>query len=123
MHAMSVLTALLETMREERMERQEDSESTPEVLQKLAGKGGEFAEALKKAPSAGACVLTFGEVRETLGSARLGLIHFLVAMLRSGCVYLQRNAPVAQPPDRWGLWLPLVQVGRGCWNVCVELTC
>eukprot|EP01043_Picozoa_sp_COSAG02_P021778 COSAG02_NODE_1115_length_14499_cov_46.098958_11_plen_109_part_00 len=94
MHAMSVLTALLEMMREEQMERQDDGDSTPEILQKLAGKGGEFAEALKKAPTAGACVLTFGEVRETLGSARLGLIHFLVAMLRSGCVCLQRRALV-----------------------------
>eukprot|EP01043_Picozoa_sp_COSAG02_P030984 COSAG02_NODE_2003_length_10135_cov_9.873754_7_plen_104_part_00 len=91
MHAMSVLTALLEMMREERMERQEDGDSTPEVLQKLAGKGGEFAEALQKPPSVGACVLTFGEMRETLGSARLGLIHFLAAMLRSGCVCQQRQ--------------------------------
>lgn len=48
MHAMSVLTALLEMMREEQMERQDDGDSTPEILQKLAGKGGEFAEALKK---------------------------------------------------------------------------
>ena len=44
---MSVLTALLEMMREEQMERQDDGDSTPEILQKLAGKGGEFAEALR----------------------------------------------------------------------------
>jgi hypothetical protein len=91
MHAMSVLTALLEMMREERTERQEDGDGTPEVLQKLAGKGGEFADALQKAPSVGGCILTFGEVRETLGSARLGLIHFLATMLRSGCVCQQHQ--------------------------------
>jgi hypothetical protein len=54
------------------------------VLLKLASKGGEFAEALKKVPSTGGCTLTFGEVPETLGSKRLGLIQFLLAMLRSG---------------------------------------
>jgi hypothetical protein len=59
-------------------------ERTPEVLLKLASKGGEFAEALKKVPSTGGCTLTFGEVPETLGSKRLGLIQFLLAMLRSG---------------------------------------
>lgn len=79
---MAVLTALLEMMQEESIGQEEDN--TPEVLQKLAAKGGDFSDALKKAPAVGGCVLTFGEVRETLGSTRLGLIQFLLAMLRSG---------------------------------------
>lgn len=79
---------MLEMMRED-PDGQEDGDSTPEVLQKLAAKGGEFAEALQKVPPVGSCVLTFGEVRETLGSTRLELIQFLLAMLRSGCVCLQ----------------------------------
>ena len=36
MHAMSVLTTLLEMMRGEQMERQDDGDSTPEILHKLA---------------------------------------------------------------------------------------
>lgn len=84
---MAILTAMLEMMRED-PDGQEDGDSTPEVLQKLAAKGGDFAEALQKVPP-GSCVLTFGEVRETLGSTRLELIQFLLAMLRSGCACLQ----------------------------------
>ena len=51
-HAMAVLTALLELMREEQSSAERAEQSTPEVLQKLAAKGGDFAAALTTPPAA-----------------------------------------------------------------------
>lgn len=106
LHAMAVLSALLEMLRDEPSEfeglggggdrdaeedegaeggdRYADGGSTgSELLGKLAGQGEVFAAALKKPAGFGGCVLTFGEVPETLGSKRLALIQFLLVLLRS----------------------------------------
>ena len=119
LHAMAVLSALLEMLRDEPDggggfggddgdADGADAAGTDgvgsELLAMLAGQGEVFAAALKKPPPFGSCVLTFGEVPETLGSKRLALIQFLLVMLRS------RSAAVVEMFVSSALAAPIVSL-------------
>ena len=80
LHAMAVLTAFLDMLRDEPAE---DDDASPDLVCKIAAKGGDFAAQLREAPGMGACTMSFGEMPQTLGTKRLALINFLLALLRS----------------------------------------